>query len=148
MADFTLANRIVGTILKASRSNLFRPPLSIAQHDIISPILAALFRFLGPLHAAYHCAVVELLWDFNRLAEIHTLEDVITRQISANVPKRTKEAMQAFGTLWRLTDDGMLPGEIFFVPMLRIIDSLKSKDPEIQGAAESWMRCNLKSYFR
>lgn len=42
----------------------------------------------------------------------------------------------------------MLPGEIFQVPMLMILDGLKSEDPQILCASESWMRCNLKSYFR
>jgi hypothetical protein len=64
------------------------------------------------------------------------------------IHKQAVEAMEAFGTLWRLTDDGMLPGEIFYVPVLAVLDSLRSGSPDVQRSAETWMRCNLKSYFR
>lgn len=148
VSDFALVDSIVDTILRASQCSLFRPPLAIAQHDIISPILAALFHFLGPSHVPCHGAVVDLLWEFNKLAEIHTLENVIATQMSKHVSQVTMAAMQAFGTLWRFTDDAMLPGEIFFVPMSSVIDALKSQDPDIQRAAESWMRCDMRSYFR
>ena len=45
-------------------------------------------------------------------------------------------------------DDAMTPGEIFFAPMCTVLDSLSSKDPDGQQTAETWMRCNLRSYFR
>jgi hypothetical protein len=50
--------------------------------------------------------------------------------------------------LWKLTDDSMLPGEVFRVPLFMMLDALKSTDPELQRTAETWMRCNLRSYFR
>lgn len=42
----------------------------------------------------------------------------------------------------------MLPGEIFQVPMFMILDGLKSDDPQALRTSETWMRCNLRSYFR
>jgi hypothetical protein len=42
----------------------------------------------------------------------------------------------------------MLPGEVFRVPLFMMLDALKSTDPELQRTAETWMRCNLRSYFR
>jgi hypothetical protein len=41
-----------------------------------------------------------------------------------------------------------LPGEVFRVPLFMMLDALKSTDPELQRTAETWMRCNLRSYFR
>lgn len=49
----------------------------------------------------------------------------------------------------RLTsDDSMLPGEIFHVPMIMVLDGLKSDDPRKLRTSETWMRCNVRSYFR
>lgn len=50
--------------------------------------------------------------------------------------------------LFLTSDDSMLPGEIFQVPMFMVLDGLKSDDPQLLRSAETWMRCNLKSYFR
>lgn len=75
-------------------------------------------------------------------------------------------AFEAFGIFWRLTgkicentgsnirlmdyhaDDSMLPGEIFHVPICIVLGSLKSTDPDVQRQAETWLRLNLRSYFR
>lgn len=138
----------MATALQASQSALFKPPLAINHPSIISPILDTLFRFLRPDQTPHHARAVELLWDLNKLAEIHTLENVIAKQMANRLDKQSIEAMEAFGTLWRLTDDGILPGEIFYVPVLAVLDSLQSDKPNVQRSAETWMRCNLKSYFR
>ena len=111
-------------------------------------LLDTLFRFLRADAAHNHRRAVELLWEYNKLAEIHALENVIARQMSVNLAKNRCAAMEAFGTLWRLTDDAMLPGEIFYVPMSLVLDAYRDGDPEIKGRAETWMRCNLTSYFR
>lgn len=42
----------------------------------------------------------------------------------------------------------MLPGEIFHVPMFMVLEGLKSDDPQRLRTSETWMRCNVKSYFR
>lgn len=42
----------------------------------------------------------------------------------------------------------MLPGEIFHVPMFMVLEGLKSDDPQKLRTSETWMRCNVKSYFR
>ena len=114
----------------------------------MSLILDSLFYFLRPAYSVYHVRVVDLLWEYNKLAEIHTLENVVSSQISTKLTHRSVEAIEAFGTLWRLTDDAMLPGEIFYVPICIILDYLRSQDPVVQAAAETWMRCSLLSYFR
>lgn len=143
---FAVVDVLVDSLLQASRSQLFKPPIDLASDAVMSPILDALFRYLRPDAAAYHARAVELLWEFNQLAEVHTLESVIARRMSS--PTRKSEAFEAFGVLWRQSDDSMLPGEIFHVPMFMILDGLKSDDPQVLRAAETWMRCNLKSYFR
>ncbi|ORY25817.1 Dopey, N-terminal-domain-containing protein [Naematelia encephala] len=146
MSSFASIDAVVSAILKASRCPIIKPSLDVSQDNIIEPILDALFRYLRPEAAPYHVRAVELLWDYNQLAEIHTLENVIARRMSARIGKA--EAFDAFGVLWKLTHDSMLPGEIFNVPVFTLIDALGSSDPDLQRTAETWMRCNLKSYFR
>lgn len=145
---FPLVDAIVSTALIASQSTLFRPPLNLTQPRVMQTILDTLFRYLQPVYAIYHVRVVELLWEYNRLAEVHSLENVIAGQISTALGKNDTTALSAFGTIWRLTDDAMLPGEMFHVPLFLVLDSLKSADPDIREAAETWMRLNLQSYFR
>jgi hypothetical protein len=111
-------------------------------------ILDTLFRFLQPDHARYHERDVELLWEYNRLAEMHTLENVIARQLTSSLSKHNVKALEAFGVIWRLTDDAMLPGEIFYVPAFLVMDALDTSDPVVRGAAESWMRLDLRSHLR
>ncbi|WVW80007.1 hypothetical protein I302_101980 [Kwoniella bestiolae CBS 10118] len=64
--------------------------------------LAKLFRYLRPDAAQYHIRAVELLWEYNQMAELHTLENVIARRMTA-VPLNSA-GFDAFGILWRLTD--------------------------------------------
>ncbi|WVQ94532.1 hypothetical protein IAU59_001611 [Kwoniella sp. CBS 9459] len=146
VSSFVIVESLVTAALKASRCPAFKPAVSITSDVTMSAILDALFRYLRPDAAPYHIRAVELLWDYNQLAEVHTLENVIARRITA-VPFNSA-AFDAFGIFWRLTDDSMVPGEIFSIPISIVIDALKSSDPEIQRQAETWMRCNLRSYFR
>lgn len=79
--------------------------------------------------------------------------------------KNSHEAYEAFGVLWRLTgtspakivpsdiltcqpEDNLLPGFRFKVPMMIVLDTLKSDDPGLRRIGETWMRCSLKSYLR
>ena len=42
----------------------------------------------------------------------------------------------------------MLPGFRFTVPIMIVLDTLKSDDPSLRRVGETWMRCSLKSYLR
>lgn len=46
------------------------------------------------------------------------------------------------------SDDNLLPGFRFKVPMMITLDTLKSDDTVIRRIGETWMRCSLKSYLR
>ncbi len=45
-------------------------------------------------------------------------------------------------------DDSLLPGFHLRVPMMIVLDTLKSDDPQLRRVGETWMRCSLKSYLR
>ncbi|KAL7419677.1 hypothetical protein Q5752_005591 [Cryptotrichosporon argae] len=144
--SFAVVERAIDTALKASRTSSFSPHIDIAAAAVTSIFLGALFRYLRPRAAVHHVRAVELLWEYNQLAEVHALETVVAMRI-ANVTGQA-EAYDAFGVLWRQTDDAVLPGEIFYAPMLRVLDGLRSDDPAVVSMAETWMRCSMRSYFR
>jgi hypothetical protein len=64
-------------------------------------MLIQLFHYLQPDAAPYHARAVELLWEYNQLAEPHALENVISRRMSSG----EKGSYEAFGVLWRLTGE-------------------------------------------
>ncbi|KIR58136.1 hypothetical protein I314_06101 [Cryptococcus bacillisporus CA1873] len=143
---FVVVEALVMVTLKASRSDLMKSGIAVTSDKTMSAILDSLFRYLQPSASLYHSRAVELLWDYNQLAEIHTLENVIAGRMTKS--PTVDSAFEAFGIFWRLTDDSMLPGEIFHVPICIVLESLKSTDPDVQRQAETWLRLNLRSYFR
>ena len=42
----------------------------------------------------------------------------------------------------------MLPGELFHIPILMMIDALNDPDHLVRQEAESWVKSNLQSNFR
>jgi hypothetical protein len=46
------------------------------------------------------------------------------------------------------SDDSLSPGFRLKVPMMIMLDTLKSEDPHLRRIGETWMRCSLKSYIR
>ncbi|ODO06352.1 hypothetical protein L198_01584 [Cryptococcus wingfieldii CBS 7118] len=146
VSTFVVVESLVCVALKASRCAFIQPPLDLTSETNMFAFLDSLFRYLRPSASLYHSRAVELLWDFNQLAEIHTLENVIARRMAQR--PFNSSAFEAFGVFWRLTDDSMLPGEIFNVPICAVLDSLNSSDPNIQRHAETWLRLNLRSYLR
>nr|ODN87338.1 hypothetical protein L203_03611 [Cryptococcus depauperatus CBS 7841] len=143
---FVAVESLVIAVLKASRCEIFNFNKSVFSGDAVSVILDSLFRYLRPSTSLYHARAVQLLWECNRVAEAHTLQDVIARRMTSNTFDKT--AVDAFGIFWRLTDDSVLPGEVFRVPICLILESLGSLNPDIQNQAETWLRLNLRSYFR
>jgi hypothetical protein len=73
--------------------------------------------------------------------------------------------VESFGVLWRFTgkresvaptsgllrrniDDAALPSFQFRIPLLAVLDALKSDNPASRRVGETWMRSSLKSYTR
>jgi hypothetical protein len=56
--------------------------------------------------------------------------------------------VSAYSHLTHLIEDSNLPGFSLKVPLMIILDALKSDDPGLRRVGETWMRCSLKSYLR
>jgi hypothetical protein len=53
------------------------------------------------------------------------------------------------GDIWTChIEDSVLPGFRLRIPMLIVLDTLKHENSSLRRVAETWMRCNLRSYLR
>lgn len=104
--SFAVVEGLVDLTLRGSRSKLFDPPMEVTVDAVMSVVLDSLFRYLRADAALYHTRAVELIWELNQLAEVHTLESVIARRM--NSVTQRKEAFEAFGVLWRHSGEAVL----------------------------------------
>ncbi|GAA5872796.1 hypothetical protein JCM8547_005705, partial [Rhodosporidiobolus lusitaniae] len=99
--------------------------------------------------APWYLETVQLLWSVEALApQSCCVESLITSRLASTNTTVRLGAVEAFGILWRYTEDTQLPGLVLRRPMFAVLDSLKSDDLSTRRAAEAWMRCSLKSYIR
>ncbi|ORX36308.1 Dopey, N-terminal-domain-containing protein [Kockovaella imperatae] len=146
-SSFIVVEAVVSLALKAGRATLFEPPIDLSAHSTMTTILDNLFSFLRADAAPYHARAVELLWDYNQIAEIHVLETVIASRMSSSNLSIATRTFEAFGVLWNLTEDSMLPGDLFHVPLFKIVDSL-GQSGQLKWHAEAFMRNSLGSWPR
>ncbi|KAI0783393.1 Dopey, N-terminal-domain-containing protein [Abortiporus biennis] len=148
MAAFSTVDNVISTIIKLQQSVRLEPQFSLDQRHLMSSIINALFRYLRPQYVAYHMRAVNLLWTLEKASRRPHVETTIAQRLSAVSSEDQQEACEAFGVLWRLTDDTLLPGFRLKIPLMLVLDSLKNDDAHIRRVAETWMRCSLKSYLR
>ncbi|KAL1738627.1 hypothetical protein HDZ31DRAFT_78212, partial [Schizophyllum fasciatum] len=111
-------------------------------------LMSKLLRYLRKDCAVYHVRTVTLVWALDGIVPGSHIESIIAQTMTSPQNRNVQEAYEAFGILWRLTEDTMLPGFRFKVPMMIVLETLKSDDPSLRRIGETWMRCSLKSYLR
>ncbi|KAL4070521.1 Dopey, N-terminal-domain-containing protein [Scleroderma citrinum] len=146
--DFPLLDRCVSLIVALHRSSrlLLRTPMG--QKLVVNRMVKRLFRFLQQECAIYHVRAVGLVWTLEASTGRHYVESIIAQSLNSPDFCRLDEALEAFGVLWRLTEDEGFPGFRLKVPMMIVLDTLRHDHPSIRRAGETWMRCNLRSYTR
>jgi hypothetical protein len=45
-------------------------------------------------------------------------------------------------------DDALLPGDVFFTPIMLILEGAGSQDPTTERIADTWLKVNLGSHTR
>ncbi|KAI1794036.1 Dopey, N-terminal-domain-containing protein [Ganoderma leucocontextum] len=146
--SFTTVDRFITIAIKIHRTERLEPAFLLNKRSYMATMVNVLLWYLRPLYTAYHTRVVNLIWSLERLGTQPHVESVIAQSLSARLPSELQDACEAFGVLWRLTDDNMLPGVHLKVPMMSMLETLRSDDPKLRRIGETWMRCNLKSYLR
>ncbi|KAI0964349.1 hypothetical protein AcW1_001188 [Taiwanofungus camphoratus] len=145
---FITVDNILTTILKLQQTSKLEPKLVITERSIMSAMITTLLKYLRPPWAAYHMRAVTLIWSLDAISHHRYVESVISESMSSRDFEEVRVACEAFGVLWRLTDDSVAPGSRLRVPMMFMLDTLKSGDPGLHRIGETWMRCSLKSYLR
>ncbi|KAM0788392.1 hypothetical protein ACM66B_001530 [Microbotryomycetes sp. NB124-2] len=145
---FPLHSVIASSILALSKDNAIQPTVRRNQRPLTSALLSKLFDYLQPACAPCYVEAVRLIWGVDELSDRKHTESFVSERLSSHDPTVRLPAYEAFGNLWRFTEDAQLPGVKLKAPMFRMLDSLKSDDLATKRAAEAWMRCSLKSYLR
>ncbi|CAE6478176.1 unnamed protein product [Rhizoctonia solani] len=145
--SFVVADSVVGLVIRLCRSNLTIPTLTIGKRSQAEALINLLFGYLRPEYTPYHVRAVQLLWELQAIVTHHEFESVIAKAMSSQRLGQS-DAYEAFGVLWRLTDDSLVPGYRCKTALLIVLDTLKSEDIHIRRVGETWMRCSLKSYIR
>ncbi|GAA6042706.1 hypothetical protein JCM8097_003757 [Rhodosporidiobolus ruineniae] len=119
------------------------------RRRLVETLAAKLIDYLSASTAPWYVEAVQLLWAVEALAPHKGyLESIIARRLADPNRETRLAGFEAFGTLWRFTEDAQLPGVVLKNPMFAVLDSLKSDDLSTRRSAEAWMRCSLKSYIR
>ncbi|KAH9858301.1 Dopey, N-terminal-domain-containing protein [Lenzites betulinus] len=145
---FVTVDRFITVAIKIHHKRELRPGFKLDRRAYIVPMVNVLLRYLRPAYSAYHARAVNLIWSLERLSKQPHVESVIAESLSSRQPGDLQDACEAFGVLWRLTEDSMLPGVHLKIPMMALLETLRSDDPKLRRIGETWMRCSLKSYLR
>ncbi|KAJ3516253.1 hypothetical protein NLJ89_g1234 [Agrocybe chaxingu] len=145
---FTTVDRMISLAIALHRNQYLDPKLDIHERVTVYRLVTALLKYLGPECTPYQVRAVNLIWSIQSSTTRSHVESILAQSLTSPESRKAYEAYEAFGVLWRLSDDTLLPGFYFKVPMMIVLDALKSDKPGLRRIGETWMRCSLKSYIR
>ncbi|KAJ7269339.1 Dopey, N-terminal-domain-containing protein [Mycena haematopus] len=146
--NFTMVDQAISLIVVLHRTANLLPRLLVDERSIMSKMVNRLTKYLRPNFTVYHVRSVTLIWSLENATSRSHVESILAQTMNAPESRNVHEAYEAFGVLWRLSEDNLLPGFRFKVPMMIVLDTLKNEDPCLRRIGETWMRCSLKSYLR
>ncbi|KAL8286531.1 hypothetical protein RQP46_004548 [Phenoliferia psychrophenolica] len=147
-AAFAVQAAIVKGVLTIAQTSTIRPGLQKNRRSLVEALTSKLLEYLQPECAPCFVESVQLLWGVEALSDCRHVESMISDRLASPDPAVRLPAFEAFGNLWRFTEDAQLPGLVLRTPMFMMLDSLKAEDLSTRRAGEAWMRCSLKSYLR
>ncbi|KNZ76347.1 Protein dopey [Termitomyces sp. J132] len=148
LANFTTVDRTVSLIIALHQNTNLVPRPLIDNRPTMIKMVTKLLKYLRADYVVYHVRAVNLIWSLE-IATTHShVESIIAQTMTSPEYQNINESYEAFGVLWRLTEDNLLPGFRFKVPMMIVLETLKSDDPSLRRIGETWMRCSLRSYLR
>ncbi|KAI5120784.1 hypothetical protein M0805_002411 [Coniferiporia weirii] len=146
--SFLAADKVISLAIRLHTTPALQPALSFDKRPRLLSMMQSLIGYLRPETSPYHVRAVRLIWNLEHATAHRHLESIVAQTLVANSSRNEYDAYNAFGVLWRLSDDSQQPGIHFKIPMLIVLDTLKCDDPVMRRVGETWMRCNLKSYPR
>ncbi|ETW86774.1 hypothetical protein HETIRDRAFT_30556 [Heterobasidion irregulare TC 32-1] len=145
---FIVVDRVISLVIALHHTSGLEPGVSIQARQTTFKMIHTLFRYLRPNCTVYHARAVNLIWALENVTKRPYVESIVAQGLTSPQSRNVQESYEAFGVFWRLTEDSLLPGFHFKVPIMIVLDTLKSDDPNLRRVGETWMRCSLKSYLR
>ncbi|KAJ7070662.1 Dopey, N-terminal-domain-containing protein [Mycena amicta] len=146
--NFTVVDRAISLIVALHATPTLLPRLVVDDRPTMFKMVTRLLKYLRPNLTVYHARSVNLIWSLEKATSRAHVESILAQTMTSPESRNVQDAYEAFGVLWRLTEDTLLPGFRFKVPMMIVLDTLKNDDPALRRIGETWMRCSLKSYLR
>ncbi|TCD67610.1 hypothetical protein EIP91_012242 [Steccherinum ochraceum] len=146
--SFPIVDAAIAAVTLLHESEQLQPSFVIDQRHTMKAMLGPLLSYLRPEWTVFHMRAVTLIWLLEQSSKSSHVESLISQTLSTQDPEEMEDACEVFGVLWRLTDDALVPGFRLKIPMMIVLDTLKSENPKIRRVGETWMRCCLKSYLR
>ncbi|KAG8796457.1 hypothetical protein FRC17_007997, partial [Serendipita sp. 399] len=146
--SFEIVDNVISLLIDLSKAAVIEPKVNIDTRPLVGRMMNILLEFLRPQYVQYHVRTTKLIWALEGSTTYRHVEALIAESLTVKNGLPTYDAYEAFGVLWRLSDDALLPGFKFRVPLFNVLDTMRSDDPALRRLGETWMRCSLKSYMR
>ncbi|KAF9486392.1 hypothetical protein BDN70DRAFT_822033, partial [Pholiota conissans] len=147
-STFTTVDRLISLVIGLQRNHYLEPKVVIDDRLVMHKMVGKLLDYLRPDFTVYHVRAVSLIWSLQGSTTKPHIESILAQSMTLPESRNLSEAYEAFGVLWRLSEDNLLPGFCFKIPMMTVLDTLKSDNVNLRRIGETWMRCSLKSYIR
>lgn len=134
--------------LIALQSAPITPNITLDRRTTLSMLVNLVLGYLRPEQSGFHMQAVALIWALEDLSKHKHVEAAICLGLTARDRHTRSAAYEAFGNLWRYTDDSLVPASRLSVPMRMLLDALRSDDLSTRRVGEAWMRCSVKSYLK
>ena len=134
--------------LIALQSAPITPNIILDRRTTLSMLVNLVLGYLRPEQSAFHMQAVALIWALEDLSKYKHVEAAICQGLTAKDLRTRSAAYEAFGNLWRFSDDSLLPASRLSIPMRMMLDALRSDDLSTRRVGEAWMRCSVKSYLK
>ncbi|KAI8082733.1 Dopey, N-terminal-domain-containing protein [Halteromyces radiatus] len=150
------------TLMNEITRNLVRFLAELVNNYVVAPennmntnghqvkqILNKLWIFLGPSTQLLHMRTVELLWLLTDTSVAHHVEAIMASYLIIKDDQERMVNYEKFGIFWELSENMVEVSTLFSRPMFLMLDLLRDDtSPVNRRAAETWIRCHLKSYAR
>ncbi|GAA5884793.1 hypothetical protein JCM16303_007269 [Sporobolomyces ruberrimus] len=146
--NFRLHSILTHLALDVNQTTVLEPSVNRNRLALTEALATKLLDYMQPGCSPCFVEAAQLLWSVDALLGSRRLESIISLRLSSTEEATRLAAFEAFGNLWRFTEDAQLPGVALRSPMFMMLDSLKAEGLSTRRAAEAWMRCSLKSYIR
>ncbi|ORZ17804.1 Dopey, N-terminal-domain-containing protein [Absidia repens] len=147
--EFGVVDAGLSTLTQLIKQQGFLDGAILKEKHQTKQILNKLWGFLGPSTQLLHMRTVELLWLLTDTSVQHHVEAIVAAYLIIPDDHERMANYEKFGIFWELSENMVEASVVFSRPMFLMLDLLRDDNsPVNRRAAETWIRCHLKSYAR